>query len=97
MLGTAILGRVKVFDPVAMENFKKMVKVPVEYGRNVYEMAADCDALILVTEWNEFRQPDFARIRGAMKQPVLFDGRNIWDPDRVRELGFTYYGVGRAP
>jgi len=50
---------------------------------------------VLVTEWNEFRQPDFARIKAAMKQPVLFDGRNIWNPKRLREMGFTYYGVGR--
>jgi len=63
---------------------------------NPYLAVDGADALFLVTEWNEFRQPDFARIKAAMKQPVLFDGRNIWNAQRLRELGFAYYGVGRA-
>jgi UDPglucose 6-dehydrogenase len=88
---------VAAHDPVASDNARRVFGDRVQFAPNPYAAADGADALFLVTEWNEFRQPDFARIRGAMKQPVLFDGRNIWDPARVRELGFTYYGVGRAP
>ena len=59
-------------------------------------MAKDTDALILITEWNEFKQLDLVRIRASMKTPVLFDGRNVYDPAEVRSLGFTYRGIGRG-
>jgi UDPglucose 6-dehydrogenase len=68
----------------------------VELAPDPYAAAADADALVLVTEWNEFRQPDFERLRRTMKQPVLFDGRNVWDPAKVRALGFSYQGIGRS-
>ena len=68
----------------------------IELAPDPYAAAAGADALVLVTEWNEFRQPDFARLKQIMKQPVLFDGRNVWDPAKVRALGFTYQGIGRA-
>ena len=67
----------------------------VEYCKDAYQVAAGADALILVTEWNEFRQLDLARIRGSMRTPVLIDGRNIYVPATMRELGFTYRGIGR--
>jgi UDPglucose 6-dehydrogenase len=89
-------ARVKVFDPVAMENFKKNVKAPVEYGRNVYEMAADCDALVLVTEWNEFRELDFTRLKDTMKGNVFIDCRNVYTPERMEAKGFTYESFGRG-
>lgn len=89
-------ARVKVFDPVAMENFKKTVKAPVEYGRNVYEMAADCDALILVTEWNEFRELDFGRLKQTMKGNIFIDCRNVYTPERMAAKGFTYESFGRG-
>jgi UDPglucose 6-dehydrogenase len=89
-------ARVKVFDPVAMDNFRKSVKAPVEYGRNVYEMAEQCDALILVTEWNEFRELDFARLKRVMKGDVFIDGRNVYTPDRIAQRGFTYESFGRG-
>jgi len=89
-------ARVKVFDPVAMDNFKKTVKAPVEYGRNVYEMAADCDALILVTEWNEFRELDFNRLKHTMKGNIFIDCRNVYTPDRLAAKGFTYESFGRG-
>jgi UDPglucose 6-dehydrogenase len=54
------------------------------------------DALLLVTEWNEFRNPDWARLKATMRQPVLIDGRNVWDAGKARAAGFTYYGVGRS-
>jgi UDPglucose 6-dehydrogenase len=83
-------------DPVANEHAKKMIgQRAVTYVANPYTAAEGADALFLVTEWNEFRQPDFERIKNSMKEPTLFDGRNIWNPKRVRELGFTYYGIGR--
>ena len=89
-------GVVTAHDPVAMENARHHFGERVQFVHNPYLAAEGADALFLVTEWNEFRQPDFARIKAAMKQPVLFDGRNIWNPKRMRDLGFTYYGVGRS-
>jgi UDPglucose 6-dehydrogenase len=87
---------VAAHDPVATDNARRLFGDRVQFVQNPYLAADGADALFLVTEWNEFRQPDFARIRAAMKQPILFDGRNIWNPKRLRELGFTYYGIGRA-
>jgi UDPglucose 6-dehydrogenase len=89
-------GVVTAHDPVAMEHARRLLGDRVHFVQNPYVAAEGADALFLVTEWNEFRQPDFARVKASMKQPVLFDGRNIWNPARVRALGFTYYGVGRA-
>jgi UDPglucose 6-dehydrogenase len=89
-------ARVKVFDPVAMENFKKTVKAPVEYGRNVYEMATDCEALVLVTEWNEFRELDFSRLKHTMKGNIFIDCRNVYTPERMAAKGFTYESFGRG-
>jgi len=87
---------VTAHDPVAIENARRLLGDRVHFVQNPYAAVEDADALFLVTEWNEFRQPDFARIKSAMKQPVLFDGRNVWNAKRVREMGFTYYGVGRG-
>ena len=89
-------ARVKVFDPVAMENFRKTVKAPVEYGRNVYEMAEGCDALLLVTEWNQFRELDFARLKKVMRGDVFIDCRNVYTPDRIAARGFKYESFGRG-
>ena len=89
-------GTVAAHDPVAIDNARRHFGDRVEFVQNPYAAAERADALFLVTEWNEFRQPDFARIKAAMKQPVLFDGRNIWNPKKLRELGFTYEGVGRG-
>lgn len=63
---------------------------------NPYELAEGCDALVVVTEWNEFKNLDLARIRAVMKTPVLLDGRNIYEPAEMRALGFTYRGIGRG-
>jgi len=87
---------VSAHDPVAMDNARGQYGDRILFVNNPYLAVDGADALFLVTEWNEFRQPDFARIKAAMKQPVLFDGRNIWNAQRLRELGFAYYGVGRA-
>ena len=87
---------ITVHDPVAMDGARKLLGERVQYAKNPYGAVEGADALFLVTEWNEFRQPDFARIKAAMKTPVVFDGRNIWNAKRMRELGFTYSGVGRG-
>ena len=83
-------------DPVAADNARRLFDERVQFVPNPYLAVDGADGLFLVTEWNEFRQPDFARVKAALKQPILFDGRNIWNPKRLRVLGFTYYGVGRA-
>jgi UDPglucose 6-dehydrogenase len=87
---------VAAHDPVAMDNARREFGDKVQFVSNPYLAVQGADALFLVTEWNEFRQPDFARIKAAMRQPVLFDGRNIWNANRLRALGFAYYGVGRS-
>ncbi len=86
---------VKAFDPIAMEEAAKMLP-DVEMVDSPYTMAEGCDLLMVTTEWNEFRQLDFKRIKKAMKSPVLFDGRNIYDPMKMQTLGFRYRGVGRG-
>jgi UDPglucose 6-dehydrogenase len=83
-------------DPVAMEAARKQIGDRIRFAATPYAAVDGAEALFLVTEWNEFRQPDFARVRELMARPVVFDGRNIWNPQRLRELGFAYYGVGRA-
>jgi UDP-N-acetyl-D-mannosaminuronate dehydrogenase len=65
-------------------------------GTYGYEALTGADALLLVTEWSEFRRPDFARVKALMRTPVILDGRNIWDPMSLRALGFIYRGVGRS-
>jgi len=68
----------------------------VEFCNDPYEMAKDSDALIVVTEWNEFKQLDLDKVKGLLKTPVIYDGRNIYDPARMKELGFTYQAIGRG-
>jgi UDPglucose 6-dehydrogenase len=89
-------ARVKVFDPVAMESFRKQVKAPVEYGKNAYETAAGADAVVLVTEWNEFRELDFERLKKLMRGNVFIDCRNVYSPARVEGEGFVYDSFGRG-
>jgi UDPglucose 6-dehydrogenase len=89
-------ARVRLFDPVAMDNFRRTVKAPVEYARNAYQAAEGCDALVLVTEWNEFRELDFARLKKTMRGDVFIDCRNVYRPDRMAEKGFKYESFGRG-
>jgi len=86
---------VRAFDPAAMDNAKKALE-DVEYGRDAYDCAKGCDALVLATEWNEFRALDFGRLGKSMRGKVLVDLRNVYEPEEVRELGWTYAGVGRG-
>lgn len=85
----------RLHDPVAIEETKKRITQGPEYFVSNYDALKGADALVIVTEWNEFRRPDFERMRSLMKQPVIFDGRNIYDPQRLRDMGFSYYGIGR--
>jgi UDPglucose 6-dehydrogenase len=85
----------RVHDPEAMGEMKKKIGNVVRYFDNNYDALKGSEALLLVTEWNEFRRPDFERIKALMKSPVIFDGRNIYDPKIMREKGFVYYGIGR--
>ena len=86
---------IRAYDPQAMETGAGLLK-RVTLCKNSYEVAEGADALVLATEWNEFKQLDFDRILTLMRQPILMDGRNLWDPDRLRKLGFKYMGVGRG-
>jgi UDPglucose 6-dehydrogenase len=89
-------AQLRVHDPEAMEEMKKKIGHKVRYFDNNYDALKGAEALLLVTEWNEFRRPDFERMRSLMKTPVVFDGRNIYDPKIMREKGFVYYGIGRG-
>jgi UDPglucose 6-dehydrogenase len=94
-----LLGKganVRAFDPVAMPAARRTLCSSVTFAAHPYEALDDVDGLFLVTEWNEFRHPDFERMRAAMRAPVVFDGRNVYNPARMRSLGFTYHGVGRT-
>jgi len=87
-------AKIKAYDPVSMENAKKIFK-NVEFHPDSYSTAKGCDILIVMTEWNEFRQLDLLKIKNSMKDPIFLDGRNIYEPHELREMGFIYAGVGR--
>jgi UDPglucose 6-dehydrogenase len=86
---------VKVFDPEAMNNTRKQLGNRIAYGSDQYDCLKDADALIIATEWNEFRTPDFSKITNLLKNKVIFDGRNLFDLNFIAELGFHYESVGR--
>jgi UDPglucose 6-dehydrogenase len=88
-------AHIKAYDPQAMENAAQYLK-NVELCDSPYKVAEGADALVLATEWNEFKQIDFSRIRTLMNQPVIMDGRNLWDENSLKKMGFQYYGVGRG-
>ncbi|MGE5771404.1 MAG: UDP-glucose dehydrogenase family protein [Hyphomicrobiales bacterium] len=90
-------AEVHAHDPEALAEAQRVFGKRVHYHRVNYDALKGADALLVITEWNEFRRPDFERMRQLMKHPVVFDGRNIYDPNEMRELGFTYYSVGRRP
>jgi UDPglucose 6-dehydrogenase len=88
---------VRAHDPEALENARRTFGDRVSYHKTNYEALAGADALIILTEWNEFRHPNFQRIRSMLKEPVIFDGRNLYDPDLIKALDFKYYSIGRRP
>ena len=87
-------AKVKAFDPVAMEEAKAILP-EVEYEKDPYDVATGSDALVLATEWNQFRRLDLHRIKDLLKNPIFIDLRNVYDPDQIKQLGFNYSGVGR--
>ena len=90
-------ARVRAYDPAAMDNARAILPPSVTFAGSPYEAAEGAHAAVLVTEWNEFRFLNLERLRAQLKRPVIFDGRNLWEPERMRRLGFEYHSVGRKP
>ncbi len=88
-------AKVSAYDPAAIDTTKFYLKDTITYAPGEYETLDNADALLIFTEWNEFRNPDFTDIKSKLKEPVIFDGRNIFSPDKMKEAGFTYYSIGR--
>jgi UDPglucose 6-dehydrogenase len=88
-------ARLRAYDPAAVANARQILDA-VEYCEDAYAVCRGCDALIIMTEWNEFRELDLIRIKELLKDPVIIDTRNIYDPDEMKHLGFRYTGVGRG-
>ena len=89
-------ARVQAFDPEAVKTAKDIFDNGVTYTASNYDALRGADCLAILTEWNEFRRPDFARMRSLMKAPVIFDGRNLFEPQQMKQNGFTYYSIGRS-
>jgi len=90
-------ARVQAHDPEALNSARQIFGDRIEYFETNYDALTGADALIILTEWNEFRHPNFHRIKAALKEPVIFDGRNLYDPPLMRALDFRYYSIGRRP
>ena len=86
---------VKVYDPIAMDGCKLIIGNKVQYATDMYDAILDTDALLLVTEWKEFRMPSWGVLKKTMKQVVVIDGRNIYDEKELADLGITYYCIGK--
>jgi UDPglucose 6-dehydrogenase len=89
---------VRAYDPVAGEEAMRIYQGKPEFKlcKNAYEAADGADALVIITEWQEFRSPDFERLKKLLKAPLIFDGRNLYDPGMVGRFGLTYYAIGRG-
>jgi UDPglucose 6-dehydrogenase len=90
-------AKVRAYDPAAMANAQRMLPPSVDYCQSSYEAAEGADAVVIVTEWNEFKLLNLERLRQVMRRPLVFDGRNIYEPERMRRLGFEYHSIGRKP
>jgi UDPglucose 6-dehydrogenase len=88
---------VRAYDPEAGLTAKRLFDSRISLCEKSYDALSGADALAIVTEWNEFREPDFEKMRRLMRSPVVFDGRNIYSPEQMRTLGFTYFSIGRQP
>ena len=88
-------AKIQAFDPKATENAKLHFKDKITYSKTAYEALKDADCMLLLTEWNEFRRPDFEKIMSLLKSPVIFDGRNLYDSKRLKDKGFECYQIGR--
>jgi UDPglucose 6-dehydrogenase len=87
-------AKVKAYDPVAMHEAKRILGETIEYSEDQYEALIDADCLVLITEWPEFKFPNFNIIRRLLKRPVVFDGRNIYELAEMKRKGFSYYCIG---
>ena len=87
---------VKAYDPAAMDEIKRILGDKIEYATDQYEALIDSDAMVLITEWPEFRMPNFRVMEKLLKEKIVFDGRNIYDSEEMEENGFAYYGIGRG-
>ena len=88
-------AKVRAYDPKAMKLAAKVLGDRVSFGFRAFDILDGADALVVATEWNEFREPDFPRIKSLMRTPAIFDGRNIYNPKLLRSMGFHYQGIGR--
>ena len=88
-------AEVAAFDPEAIETTRRVFGDTIDYGDNMYEVLDDADALVICTEWHEFRRPDLGDVRTRLARPLIFDGRNLYEPERMAEMGFDYYSIGR--
>ena len=90
-------AEVKVYDPIAMEEAKRVFHdwQGITYYDDNYKVLQDADALLLITEWHQFRYPDFEKMKMLLKNPVIFDGRNQYNPQKMKEMGFIHYSIGR--
>jgi len=86
---------IRAYDPQAMDNARSILK-KTTLCEGPYQVAEGADALVLATEWNEFKQLDFGKIKASMRGSIILDGRNLWDGETLRALGFTYFGMGRG-
>jgi UDPglucose 6-dehydrogenase len=87
--------RVIAHDPAAMEQARRILGKSITLANDPYEACKGADALCIVTEWIDYAQPNFARLRSLLANPVIFDGRNVYEPKRMKEAGFTHYSIGR--
>jgi len=88
-------AKVVVFDPEAMDNVKGEVGKKVKYAKNPYEAVEGADALMIMTEWPEFRTPDFEKLNASLKNKVIFDGRNLYELEDMAKMGYEYHSIGR--
>jgi UDPglucose 6-dehydrogenase len=91
-------AQVRAYDPVALEEARRVFgeRAGLTLCKNAYEVVAGADALVIATEWKEFRSPDFDRLKSSLASGVIFDGRNLYDPSILQRFGFTYYAIGRG-
>lgn len=87
-------AKITAYDPVAIDEAKIILGNKIAYSDNAYSALQDADALLLITEWREFRSPDWSKVKSELKNSILFDGRNIYDSSALKSKGFTYYGIG---
>ena len=88
-------AKIKTFDPEAMNNVKAKYEDQIEFATNMYEATENADALVISTEWSIFRTPNFTKLKHNLNQPVIFDGRNLYDVEDMENEGFTYISIGR--